>query len=140
MGEKREEPFVRDARDLRQRGFRSGAAEYISDHLNLDQRLVKNPFSTFFWQARGDEARIVGIRNGDLLVLDLSEEPQHGDLAVVWMNRGFRIRRLRRWGDQLVPVPLRRFEKLDPFEEIEVWGVILFVVREFRHPRRPRRL
>lgn len=132
--------FPRDPRDLRQRGFRSGAAEWIEGVLSLDQRAIRNPYSTFFWRAKGDESRILGIRDGDLLLVDRAEEPQHGDLAVCVIDREFRIRRIRRWGKVLVPAPLRRSEKVDPLEATEVWGVIVLVIRELKHPSRPRRL
>jgi DNA polymerase V len=135
-----EHPFPDDPRDLRQLGFRSGAAEYLSHVLSLDQHIIQNPYATFFWKAKGDEARILGIKDGDLLIVDRSEEPRHDDIVVCIIDRVFRIRRIRRFGDLLIPAPLRRSEKMDPFESCEVWGVIVFVVREFKHPNRARRL
>ena len=136
--EETEEGFPSDPRDLRQRGFRSGAAEYIGQVLSLDQHLIRNRPSTFFWRVRGDVTRILGLRNGDLLLVDRSLEPRHDDLAVVVVEKRFRIRRLRRWGDTLIPAPLRRSEKIDPFESWEVWGVIRAVIRDFKHGDRAR--
>ncbi len=117
--------------DLRQKGFKSGAAEYIGRLLNLDQRLITNRPASFFWRVRGDEARILGLKHGDLLLVDRSLPPRHGRLAVCVINRKFYIRRLRRFGAVLVPARLKTGDASDPFEVPEIWGVIRAVIREF---------
>lgn len=129
---------VNDPRDSKQAGFKSAAAEYIGQVLSLDQRFVRNRPATYFWWVRGDESRILGLRDGDLLIVDRSLEPAHGDLVVCVIGGEFRIRRLRRWGQILVPAPLRRSEETDPFEKAEVWGVIRVFARELKHGHRPR--
>jgi DNA polymerase V len=122
-----------DPRDLRQLGFKSGAAEYIGQVLSLDRRVVRNPPATFFWRVRGDELRRIGLRHGDLLVVDRSMEPRHDCLAVCVIAGEFRVRRLRGWGGILVPVNLRRSTEIDPLEPAEVWGVVKAIVRELDH-------
>lgn len=124
------EDVPRDPRDLRQVGFKSGAAEYIREVLSLDKRLIRNPAATFFWRVKGDELRRIGLRDGDLLVVDRSEEARHDNLAVCVIEGQFRIRRLRGWGGVLVPVPLRNSTHLDPLEPAEVWGVVKAIIRE----------
>jgi DNA polymerase V len=136
-GDETDDSLADDPRDLRQKGFRSPAAEYIGQKLSLDRKLNKNPPSTFFWRVRGDELRVMGIRDGDLLVVDRSRRPMHGSLAVCIIDRQFRIRRLRRWGDVLVPMPLRRRPEIDPLEPAEVWGVVRAIVRDLEHESRP---
>src|SRR4051812_48186222 len=115
---------ARDPRDLTQKGFKSNAAEYIGRVLSLDQRVMRNSPSTFFWKVNGDEIRRLGFRDGDLLVVDRSLTPGHGCVAVCIIDDNPCVRRLRRWGDVLVPVPLWRPTQFDPFEKVEVWGVV----------------
>jgi DNA polymerase V len=124
--------FPSDPRDLRQLGFKSHATEYIGQSLSLDQRFVTHKPATYYWRVNGDEVRRLGFRDGDLLVVDKSLQPRHGCLAVCVIDGQFRVRRLRRWGDLLIPVPLHRPTEFNPFEQTEVWGVIRAVVREFK--------
>lgn len=133
MQEQTEEEFPSDPRDVRHQGFRSGAAEYIGETLDLNRRLVRNRPATFFWRVRGDETRILGLKNGDLLLVDRSLPPDHGNLVICIMEKRFRIRRLRRWGDHLISAPLRRSERARNTEPAEVWGVVRAVIREFEY-------
>jgi DNA polymerase V len=133
MRDESDEEFPRDPRDLRQRGFKSGAYEYIGQVLSLSKFMdgfIRNPAATYYWWVRGSEARLLGLREGDLMVVDRSLKPRHGSLVVCVVNRKFRVRRMRRWGDTLAPVPLKNSTRCDPLERVRVWGVISLVLRD----------
>lgn len=123
-------PDFRDPRDLRQTGFPSIAAEYIEHVLRLEDRLVPNPAATFFWRAAGSESEAAGMRDGDLMVVDRSLDPWEGCFAVCCVDGRHRIRRMTRWRHDYLAMPLNE-ARLDPFEEVEIWGVIRALVREF---------
>jgi DNA polymerase V len=116
MPYREEESFPNDPRDLRQLCFKSGAAEYIHQVLSLDREFVKNPPATYFWRVRGDEYRILGLKNRDLLIVDCSVKPAHGSLAICVIDGYYRIRRLQRWRGEFLPLRLRNPSLTDPFD------------------------
>lgn len=131
--------FPKDPRDMHLMGFKSGAFEYFKGRLSLDKEFIPDPSATYFTWVKGDETRRIGLRNGDLLVVDCSLEPSHGDLVICVVRGRFRVRRIRLWGEHLVPVPLRRSEEIDPLEPVEVWGVVSGFFRPLRYDRSRRR-
>lgn len=66
-------------------GFPSPAEDFQDDCLDLNELLVRNPPSTFFYRAEGDSMTGAGIYSGDLLVVDRSLTPIDGDLVIaIW--------------------------------------------------------
>lgn len=123
--------FPTDPRDLRQLGFKSHATEYIGQMLSLDQRFIKNPPSTFFWWIEGGEHRILGLKAGDLAIVDKSLPPRHSSLAVYIVGKRHFVRRIRDINGILVPVSLKNPCLIDPLANETIWGVIRGIFREF---------
>ncbi|RRJ84005.1 LexA family protein [Aestuariirhabdus litorea] len=63
-------------------GFPSPADDYIDRPLDLNEHLIKHPAATYFARANGDSLNGRGIFDRDLLVVDRSLRPLHGDLVV----------------------------------------------------------
>lgn len=63
-------------------GFPSPADDFLDDTLDLNDWLVRNPAATFCYRAEGDSMLGVGIRSGDILVVDRSVTIQNGDLVL----------------------------------------------------------
>ena len=84
--------------------------------LDLNAHLVRHPAATFFMRAGSDSQRDVGIRAGDLLVVDRAERPSPG--KVVAAVRGGEIR-------------MERFRAPADGEELEIWGVVTHVIHRF---------
>jgi len=55
-------------------GFPSPAADYIDQHLDLNDHLVANPSSTFFVRVTGESLGDDHIHPGDILVVDRAQE------------------------------------------------------------------
>jgi len=70
-------------------GFESPAAEYKELGLSLDQLLIANPNATFIGQASGDSMQDVGIFEGDLLLVDRSENVADGNVIIANFNGEF---------------------------------------------------
>ena len=77
-----------------QAGFPSPADDSVEDRLDLHRHLVRNETATFFLHASGDSMEGAGIRDGDLLVVDRSLEPQSGDVVVAYVDGGFTVKEL----------------------------------------------
>ena len=84
--------------------------------LDLNEHLVRHPAATFFMRAGSDSQREVGIRAGDLLVVDRAAHPSLGKVVVA--VRGGEIR-------------MERFRAPTGDEELEIWGVITHVIHPF---------
>ena len=56
-------------------GFPSPADDFKEVRISLDKELVKNEEATFYARVSGDSMQGAGLENGDLLIIDRSNEP-----------------------------------------------------------------
>ncbi len=66
-------------------GFPSPADDGVARSLGLDDHLIRDPESTFLVRVAGEALAEIGLRDGDLLVMDRATPPLAGNvvLAVV---------------------------------------------------------
>ncbi len=50
-------------------GFPSPAQDYIEERVNILNKIVKNPSSTFLVRTKGNSTEEKGIQDGDILVV-----------------------------------------------------------------------
>lgn len=114
-------------------GFPSPADDYHELSLDLNEHLVRNPAATFFLRASGDSMKEAGIGDGDLLIVDRSLSPRHGQVVVAALNGELTLKRLRRNGDgSLCLVPANPHYPVIPIGEADdmvIWGVVVHVIR-----------
>lgn len=70
-------------------GFPSPAQDYVEQTLDLNELCIKRPAATFFVRVDGDSMIDVGIFSNDILVVDRSIKPAHGDVVVAQVNSEF---------------------------------------------------
>ncbi|MCM1521901.1 MAG: translesion error-prone DNA polymerase V autoproteolytic subunit [Muribaculaceae bacterium] len=120
-------------------GFPSPAQDYISETIDLNKELIEHPASTFYARVTGDSMSGEGITEGDILVVDKSIEPEHGDLAVCCVNGEFTLKRLRFDGHRrlyLMPSnPRYNPIEITPETDFLVWGVVLYTIKANRRRR-----
>jgi DNA polymerase V len=63
-------------------GFPSPADDYAAQSLDLNEHLIAHPSATYFLRADGESMRDIGIFSGDLLIVDYSLTPKHGDVVI----------------------------------------------------------
>ena len=116
-------------------GFASPARDYKGKSLDLNELLIRNSPATFFWKVKGESMRDEGINNGDMLVIDRSIEPKHGDIVVADINGEVAVKKLYKRGRV---VELRSanpdFEPrcFTDGEELTIWGVVTSVIHIFK--------
>ena len=71
-------------------GFASPAESYVDKRLDLNDLILKNIYSTFFFRYQGPN--VFGVEQDDILVIDKAEVPQIGDLVVLIDKSYFKIR------------------------------------------------
>ena len=115
-------------------GFPSPADDFIESALDLNAYLVRNPAATFMVRVSGDSMIGAGIHDGDILVVDRSEEPSHGKIVVAVLDGELTVKRLHlKNGERLLVPENPRYKavRLEAEQELHVWGVVTSVVRRF---------
>tara|TARA_Y100001968_G_C19404098_1_gene742677 strand:+ start:141 stop:593 length:453 start_codon:yes stop_codon:yes gene_type:complete len=108
--------------------FPSPADDYIDVGINLHERLINNPASTFFLRVNGHSMINAGIRDGDLLIVDRSLDARPGLIVVAIINGSFTIKRLTYKDGKLyleAANPNYSPFEIDEHEDIQIWGVAI---------------
>ena len=109
-------------------GFPSPAADYEEKRLDINEYLVRNPVSTFFFPVEGDSMQGAEIFDGDVLVVDRSVRPVHGHIVVAFVDGERLVKRLCRKNGRVAL--LAENPAYPPLEvtgerELTVWGVVV---------------
>lgn len=114
-------------------GFPSPAEDIPGTALDINKLVVKNPASTFFARVSGDSMEGDGIRDGDILVIDKSEEPRDGAIAVCFINGEFTVKRLKISDGCITLLPSNpRYKAITVREgdDLTIWGIVRYVIKK----------
>lgn len=109
-------------------GFPSPAADYEDGRLDVNEYLIKNPISTFFFPVQGDSMEGAQIFDGDVLVVDRSVKARHGSVVVAFVDGERLVKRLwRRNGRVALVAESPKYPALEIKEgsDLLVWGVVI---------------
>ena len=115
-------------------GLPAAANESSHEQVSLDSFLISNPTSTVLFRVRGESMTGAGIFDGDLLVVDRSIEPAHGQVVVAAVNHEMTVKRLyKKAGEIKLQADNPQFQDVTFVEsdEMSVWGVVTFSLRRF---------
>jgi len=116
-----------------QAGFPSPTDDEVGDSLNLLELLVPHPNATFYVRVVGDSMQGAGIFSGDILIVDRSSKPVERSIVVAVVNKEFTVKRLvyENGIPTLVPEnPSYPTIRLEAEEELEIWGVVTYVLHK----------
>ena len=116
-------------------GFPSPAADYEDARLDINDYLIRNPVSTFFFAVQGDSMQGAEIFDGDILVVDRSIRARHGHVVVAFVNGERLVKRLYRRGGPgragcREPGSIRRSKSRTAWNCV-VWGVVVGKFKRF---------
>jgi DNA polymerase V len=114
-------------------GFPSPADDLVDRRLDLNELLVAHPAATFFVRVEGTSMIDAGIHPGDILVVDRALEPRHGSIVIAVVNGEFTVKRYRRArgkGCLAAENPGFRPIELTGDMDVEVWGVVSYVIHK----------
>ena len=113
-------------------GFPSPATDYVEDDLDLNAHLIKNIPSTFLIRVQGKSMNVVGINDGDLLVVDRSLNPKNFSTVVANVNEELVVKTFIKEKNQsfLTSGSKKLKDKINLTEnpEIFIWGVVTYVI------------
>ena len=113
-------------------GFPSPATDYVEDDIDLNAHLIKNIPSTFLIRVQGKSMSNIGIRNGDLLVVDRSLNPKNFSTVIVNVNEELVVKSFIKEKNEsfLTSGSKNLKDKINLTEnpEIFIWGVVTYVI------------
>ena len=113
-------------------GFPSPATDYVEDDIDLNSYLIKNIPSTFLIRAQGKSMNNIGIRDGDLLVVDRSLNPKNFSTVIVNVNEELVVKSFIKEKNEsfLTSGSKNLKDKINLAEnpEIFIWGVVTYVI------------
>lgn len=72
-------------------GFASPAESYVDKRLDLNDLIVSNPKTTFYFEYADDD--MFGIQKGNILVVDRAVKPLVNDLIIVIESERLKIKK-----------------------------------------------
>lgn len=115
-------------------GFPSPAADYLHDTLSLTNLLVTHPSATFLAWAEGNSMELVGIFDGDLLVVDRSLKPRQGDIVIASVDcqQEFTCKVFDLKNQLLCAASINDYPDISCIEGVLIEGVVAHSVRMHR--------
>lgn len=117
-------------------GFPLNATDHISEWVDLNQQIIKDPSCMFLIEATGDSMEGAHIRDGDLLVVDGSIEARHGMIVVAAVNGEYTVKTFFRKDNQIKLVAANaNYPDIDisPDSSFAVAGVVVRLLRKFSY-------
>ena len=116
-------------------GFPSPASDHLEKALSLEELVVFRPSATFYVRAQGNAMQRSGIHDKDILIVDRSITPRHGNIIVTSIDEEPSIRRFAKQGSRIFLVS--DDSSLQPIivtkeTEWTIWGVVTHVIHRFR--------
>ncbi|HAX4801598.1 TPA: translesion error-prone DNA polymerase V autoproteolytic subunit, partial [Escherichia coli] len=101
--------------------------------LDLNDYCIRHPSATYFVRAQGNSMQDVGMRDGDLLVVDRSLRPQHRDIVIAEVDGGFTVKQLQTT-PRLALLPMNNaYSPIYPDpDELTIFGVVTHWVHRAR--------
>ena len=115
-------------------GFPSPAEDHVETRIDLNSYLITNPNSTFYARAYGESMLGAGIFDGDILVIDRVARLTNGDVVLAIYNGEFTVKRYLKKDDKVFLEPDNdNYPSIlldEANDELEIWGVVLYVIHE----------
>ena len=114
-------------------GFPSPADDFKETRISLDEELITNKEATFFAKVNGQSMIGAGLDDNDLLVIDMSLEPENNKIAVCFLDGEFTVKRLKVKNDEvwLQPEnPNYPIIKITEENDFVIWGIVTSVIKK----------
>ena len=112
-------------------GFPSPADDYTEENIDLNDHLIRNPFSTFFLRVKGDSMINSGIHDKDLIIVDKSLNPKPGNIVIAMIDGEFTVKRFSIKNNKLyLKAENRNYPdfNLEDYSDVHIWGVVIYSI------------
>ncbi len=113
-------------------GFPTPANEDELDRTTLDEYLVRDREATFMLKVKGDSMYDAGIREGDMVLVERTNDAKPGKIVVAEVDGAWTIKYLRKGklGVYLEPAN-KKYKPIYPKEELRISAVVTAVIRKY---------
>jgi len=112
-------------------GFGAAADDYSERGIDLNEQLIQNKTSTFFFRMNSNAMTGAGIFSGDILIVDRSITERNGKVIIAVLNGEMMVRRLEHTPHRIRLIPETHnlsIIDIDPFADFTVWGVVVYAI------------
>lgn len=117
---------------MKSAGFGSPGEDVTVRRIDLNEALIRHPQATFVMRAEGDAMAAAGISSKDVLLVDRSIAPAHGNVVIAAFEGHLVCRRIYRAnGITKLEAASPGHRDLIPGDgvQLEVWGVVTTVIK-----------
>ena len=116
-------------------GFPSPADDYLERSLDLNTYLIQHPAATYLARAKGNSMEGCGIFDGDLLIVDRSLEPRHGQIVIAALDGQLTCKILDKKNQCLISANKRYAPiAIGEFSDLIIEGIVVHSVRHHTLP------
>ena len=111
----------------------SPAGNQQEQGIDLNEQLIKNRSSTYFFRMQGDAMQDAGIFDNDILIVDRSLKLANGRIILCILNGEMLVRRFHKNFSSAFLLPENSRYKninLSEFSDFSLWGVVTFVIHQ----------
>lgn len=119
-----------DAKPVKARAF-GEPGDHIERDIDLNDQLINNKQSTYFFRMKGDAMQQAGIFDGDLLIVDRSLKLVNGKIIVAILNGELLVRRYHKNFSSAFLIPDNdRYKSINlgEFTDFKMWGVVVYSI------------
>ena len=115
-------------------GFPSPAQDYVDQCIDLNELCIRHPATAFFVRVKGDSMLEGGIYDGDILIVEGSLDPRHGDIVVACIDDSLTVKRFELHPEPRLAPMNRAYQPvaINPDNEINIVGVVTNVIHPLR--------
>ncbi len=117
-------------------GFPLNATDHISEWVDMNQMIIKDPDAMFLIEAMGDSMEEDRIYEGDLLIVDGSIQPKHGMIVIAAIEGEYTVKRFFKKQNKIKLVPANsNYPEIDVTEDMQftVAGVVVRSLHQFSY-------
>jgi DNA polymerase V len=115
----------------------AGSPSFLEDsvdrYVDLNDFCVRDPETTFMVMATGDSMLGANIKPGDVLIVDRSLEPCHGNIVIAVVDDNLTVKRLDKKSKTVILKPENdQYEpiKITSKNTLHIWGVVTHIIHK----------
>lgn len=113
-------------------GIPTVADEHTLDTLNLDNYLVADRSSTYLLEVKGDSMIEEGIKEGDLVIVERTNNPKDGDIVIAEVDQGWTMKYFKKKGNKVYLQPANKnYKPIYPEQDLKISAVVKGVIRKY---------
>ena len=113
-------------------GFPSPSEDVLETTINLDNFLIQKKDSTYILEVDGDSMIDEGIKDGDMVIAERTENARDGQIVIAEVDGEFTMKYFRKEGDKTWLEPANKnFKPIYPTQGLKICAIIKGVVRKY---------